>query len=299
MANPTLDAGIRDEKQFLGIRGSRSSLDDARFLVLPVPFEKTTSFQKGTFAGPAAFIAASGELETWDEEVQEETWKRGIYTLPPFGSRSKAEAFFPDLKARVKELAAREDQTLFVIGGEHSITQATAMPFVEKYKDISILHFDAHADLRKEYEGTPHNHACALHPFIGKCPIVQVGIRSISPDEEKYCNKDGVHTFPYHANRDIPKLIERAKSLLTDRILITIDVDGYDPSVIPGTGTPQPGGFLWYDALDLFRECIKDRKVQSVEIMEILPEKHTVRTEFASAKLAYRLMGYVAKYAIQ
>jgi agmatinase len=182
----------------------------------------------------------------------------------------------------------------FYIGGEHTVTQALAQPYIEKYKNLSILHFDAHADLRPTFEGTPKSHACALYPASRQVKVVQVGIRSVASEEKQFCNAGKVTTFLMHENRDIKKLIPQVLKKLTDTVYITIDVDGFDPSVIPATGTPQPGGFMWYEALDLFREVIKHKKIVAVDVVEACKRSADTITEFNTAKLIYRLMGYLA-----
>ena len=178
----------------------------------------------------------------------------------------------------------------FYIGGEHSISQALIAPYIEKYgTKLSVLHFDAHADLRKEYYGDERSHACALYPASRKVRVVQVGIRSIGLEEKDNVNSGNVKTFLMHENLDQKKLIQDVLANLTDTVYMTIDVDGFDPSVIPGTGTPQPGGFMWYDALNLFREVIKHKKIVAADIVETAPMKTNPISEFNASKLIYRL----------
>lgn len=279
---------------FLGEDISNTSLEGARFVILPVPYEKTTSYKKGTEEGPRAFLKASSQLELWDEELKKETWKAGICTLAPFSSEETAETFFPKLQARVKELTAYRDKKLLIIGGEHSLTQATVPPYAELYPQLSVLHFDAHADLREEYEGTPYNHACALYPASKLCPVVQVGIRSVASEELHRVNSGRVKTFFYHENPKSEKLIPKVLQSLTRDVYISIDLDGFDPAVIPGVGTPQPGGFSWEDSLKLFRAVIQKKNVVAIDLMELCPLKDTEISEFTAAKLAYRLMGYLS-----
>ena len=168
-----------------------------------------------------------------------------------------------------------------------------AQPYIEAHKNLSILHFDAHADLRETFEGTPRSHACALYPASRQVPVVQVGIRSVASEEKQYCNAGKVTTFFMHEHRDVNKLIPQVLKKLTDTVYITIDVDGFDPSVIPATGTPQPGGFGWYEALDLFRAVIQKKNIVAVDVVEACQRKADPITEFNTAKLIYRLMGYL------
>lgn len=276
------------------VTSDNATLAKARFAVVPVPWEKTTSYGHGTAGGPAAVIDASWQLEFWDEETGRETWKEGIFTAAPVNCSLSEKRFFPALEEYVEELLGSTRAVPFFIGGEHSVTQGLLPPFQKKHKGLSILHFDAHADLRPEYEGTPHSHASALYPASRTTPTVQVGIRSVSHDEKIYMNAGKVKTFLAHAHRDNAALIRKVLSALTDTVYITIDVDGFDPHVMPATGTPQPGGFGWYEALDLFRAVCSKKKIVGVDIVEVAPRKADAVTEFNAAKLAYRLMGYIS-----
>jgi agmatinase len=278
--------------EFLGMRGENSALERARFLVLPVPYEQTTTYMKGTFHGPRALLEASPQLELYDEELDQETWRAGIHTLPLFPSDEPAALFFPKLTARVAELAALTGKTLFVVGGEHSLTQATVPAYAAVYPRLSVLHFDAHADLRAEHEGTPYSHACALYPASMLCRVVQVGVRSIGVEERGHVDHGNVVTFRRHAHRDVHALIRRVLRALTDDVYVSIDLDGFDPAVIPGVGTPQPGGFGWDEGLALFRAVFSEKHVVGVDVMELRPLPDQPLSEFAAAKLLYRLMGY-------
>ena len=285
-----------DIRQFLGMRSERSVPERCRFFVLPIPYEKTTSYRRGTACGPMALIRASCQVETWDEEVKKETWKLGICTLSPFGSKKlKAGVFFSALESKVSGLLEHKGTIPFFLGGEHTITQALIPPFIKKYPELSVLHFDAHADLRKTYEGTVHNHACSLYPISRKCRVVQVGIRNVGQEELGSVNSGNVKTFLMHENLNIRTLVKNVLKNLSDTVYMTIDLDGFDPSVIPGTGTPQPGGFLWYDALKLFSMVCRKKRVVGVDVVELAPQKDSVISEFTAAKLVYRLMGYLSR----
>lgn len=269
-------------------------LAKAAFAVLPVPYERTVSYGRGTAKGPAAILAASPQLELWDEEVKEETWKRGIFTAAPVNCAGSEAAFFARLERTAEALLWTTRAVPFFLGGEHSVTQALLPPFIRRYKGLSVLHFDAHADLRLSYYGKRRSHACALHPASRTNRVVQVGIRSVGHDERQYHNAGNVKTHLMHENLDFKKLEREVLRELTGTVYLTIDVDGFDPSVMPGTGTPQPGGFLWHDALRLFRAVCRAKRVVGVDIVETAPVKGSNITELAAAKLAYRLMGYLA-----
>lgn len=267
---------------------------DAAFVVLPVPYEKTTSYGKGTKHGPAAVQAASYQLELWDEETKTETWKKGIFTAAPVNCALPENKFFPMLESTVEQLLAASKALPFFIGGEHSITQALLPPFIRRHKNLSILHFDAHADLRPSYEGSAHSHASAVYPASRTNRLVQIGIRSVGADERQFHNAGNVVTHLMHENLDLKKLERDILRELTDTVYLSIDVDGFDPAVMPGTGTPQPGGFMWHEAMKLFKAVCDKKKVVGVDVVEVSPVKGSNITELAAAKLIYRLMGYLS-----
>ena len=279
--------------KFMGLESKNSSLARCKFAVVSVPFEKTVCYGHGTAKGPAAIIEASTQIELWDEETKTETWEEGIATLPAVNCAGSTNKAFKEMDKTVRNIMQYKQCVPFYIGGEHTVTQALAQPYIEAHKNLSILHFDAHADLRETFEGTPKSHACALFPASRQVPVVQVGIRSVASEEKQYINEGKVTTFLMHEHRDIKKLIPQVLKKLTDTVYITIDVDGFDPSVIPATGTPQPGGFMWYEALDLFRALIEKKNIVAVDVVEACQRKADPITEFNTAKLIYRMMGYL------
>jgi len=280
------------ENQF--VLRKRINFKDASFVVVPIPYEKTTSYGEGTKYGPAAVIDASYQLELWDEETKTETWKKGIFTTQPVNCALPEKKFFPCLERTVDELLSATKALPFFIGGEHSVTQALLPPFIKRHKNLSILHFDAHADLRVTYQGSTHSHACAVYPASRTNKVVQIGIRSVGADERQFHSAGNVKTHLMHENLDFKKLEKDILRELTDTVYITIDVDGFDPSVMPGTGTPQPGGFLWHDAMKLFKAVCLKKKVVGVDVVEAAPVSGSHITELNTAKLIYRLMGYLS-----
>lgn len=273
---------------------SKIKPEDASFIIVPVPYEHTTSYGKGTKNGPKSILKSSYQLEFWDEEIKDDVYKVGIFTSDYFNHIKSQSIFFREIEKFVEGLINKYTAIPIFIGGEHSITQGLIPPFERKYKDLSILHFDAHADLRDEYEGNPHSHASALYPASLKSKIVQVGIRSVASEEKHLINKGNVRTFLMHECLDIERLIPKILNELSDNVYMTIDVDGFDPSVMPATGTPQPGGFGWYDALRVFKEVCMNKNVVGFDIVEVSPVKDSNITEFNTAKLIYRLIGYIS-----
>ena len=277
------------------MEGGQPPLGKCRFAVIPVPYERTVSYGAGTEKGPAAIIEASPQIELWDEETKTETWKEGIHTLPAINCKGSEKAVF----ARIEKYAAQYLETNkalpIYLGGEHSISQALIAPYINKYgKKLSVLHFDAHADLRKSYYGDERSHACALYPASKEVKVVQVGIRSVGSDEKQNINSGNVKTFLMHENLDIKTLTQNVLKNLTDTVYMTIDVDGFDPSVVPGTGTPQPGGFTWYDAMYLFKAVCHSKKIVAIDVVETAPIKGSNISEFNVSKMVYRLMGYLS-----
>lgn len=279
---------------FLGPVLPQPAIEKSRFLVLPVPYERTTTFGKGTAKGPGAILDASYQIETLDEELWQETDRAGIHTLPAFGSNEKPEKFIPKLENHVEKLLAHE-KFLVSLGGEHSITAGLVPPFARRWKNLSIFHIDAHADLRESYNGSRYSHASAAARFSEHAPVVQYGIRNVSPDEFPRVNTGNVMTFMAHDLRKMPDRVERVLKNLTDDVYVTIDIDGFDPSCVPGTGTPQPGGLDWYDGLEVLKPVCEKKNVVGLDIMEVMPLPHEQVSEFFAAKLAYRLMGYIAR----
>ncbi len=271
-----------------------AAVRDAKFIVVPVPYERTTSYGKGTKNGPDAILRASSQLELWDEETGKEVWKRGIVTLASVNCSRSEKLFFQGLEKETTGILSSFKGIPIFLGGEHSVTQGLLPPFQRKYGDLSILHFDAHADLRSEYRGSAYSHACALYPASRTSKTVQVGIRSVGSDEKQHIGAGKVKTYLMHENLDFDRLERAILKDLSGTVYMSIDVDGFDPSVMPGTGTPQPGGFLWYDALKLFKAVCKKKKVVGLDVVEAAPVKGSNITEFNAAKLIYRLMGYLS-----
>lgn len=280
--------------EFLAVEDGQPSLEESRFAVISIPYERTVSYGGGTKLGPAAIIDASPQIEFWDEELGIETYKEGIHTLPAINCEGSEEEVFNRIEKYVENYMEKNKAFPFYLGGEHSISQVLINPYIKKYgKELSVLHFDAHADLRESYFGDERSHACALYPASKQVKVVQVGIRSVGSEEKQNVNSGNVTTYFMHDNLDIKQLTEKVLNSLTDLVYITIDVDGFDPSVVPGTGTPQPGGFTWYDALSLFKAVCNKKKVVAIDVVETAPIEGTHISEFNVAKMIYRLMGYL------
>jgi agmatinase len=278
---------------FLGLPKGQEGKADAPFVIFPVSYEATVTYQKGTGRGAKAAIEASHQVELFDEELGCEPYRAGIRTADGFASTAQPERALPELRRRYASLM-RPGRVIAMIGGEHSITLPAVQACAEANPGLSVLQIDAHADLRDEYEGTPLGHGCVMRRVSEICPLVQAGIRSLSLEEEIYRHKACITTFFAHREqgRDLSSAVLEA---LGDPIYVTIDLDGFDPSVVPGTGTPEPGGLGWHEVLDLLRRVTANRRIVGFDIVELLPIRSSAVSDFLAARLAYRLIGYLAR----
>ncbi|MEJ7624427.1 MAG: agmatinase [Pyrinomonadaceae bacterium] len=272
-----------------------STLESARILILPVSYEGTVSYGTGTGAGAMAIVDASRNMELYEEETDSEVYKLGIHTLPEFTPRATPEAMMQDLYGYSKDLLEL-DKFLCMLGGEHSISAPVIKAHYEKYENLSVLQIDAHADLRDEYDGTPHSHASIMARVVKdlQIPSVQVGIRSISGDEARAL-KNGLPTRIFWA-RDIvgrTDWIDDAVDALTENVYLTIDIDGLDPSIVPTTGTPEPGGLGWYETLTLIRKLADSKRIIGMDLVEYSYAEHNDSPAFLCSKLVYKSLSYI------
>jgi agmatinase len=278
--------------EFGGTTPSTTDFERARVVILPIPLDRTTSYVPGTRNGPHEILVASSHMELWDEEMQTDVHGIGIYTLPemdfPFATMDEVVC---EIRRITGELVSRGKFPL-IIGGEHSITPAAVGAVAAKHPGLSVLQIDAHADLRESYMGTPHNHACAMRRTLEFGPITQVGIRSLSTEEAAVAASLQTTIFYDYNMRDAANWIDRVVDSLTDTVYITIDVDGLDPAIMPATGTPEPGGLSWYEALRLLRTVTERRQVVGCDIVELSPIPGNIGPNFLCAKLMYKILTY-------
>ncbi len=272
-----------------------SSLDNARILILPVSYEGTVSYGTGTGAGAMAIVNASRNMELYEEETDAEVYKLGIHTLPEFTARENPEAMMLELYDYTKKLLAL-DKFICMLGGEHSVSAPIIKAHNEKYDNLSVLQIDAHADLRDEYDGTPHSHASIMARVVKdmRIPSVQVGIRSISGDEARSLKED-LPTKIFWA-RDIAgktDWIDEAIDGLTENVYLTIDIDGLDPSIVPTTGTPEPGGLGWYETLTLIRKLAEKKRIVGMDLVEYSYFENYDSPAFLCSKLVYKSLAYI------
>src|SRR5215208_2224909 len=277
---------------FGGAMPTMRSFDDSKVVILPVPVDRTTSYVPGTRNGPHEILQASSHMELWDEEVGADVHGVGICTLPemelPFGEMAP---LLDEIRRVAGEILAR-DKFLVTLGGEHSITPPLVAAAAARYKGLSVLQIDAHADLRDCYMGTPHNHACAMRRSLEYAHVTQVGIRSMSTEEAEAAPGLNTKIFYDALMRRDPQWIDRVVDTLSDPVYVTIDVDGLDPAIMPATGTPEPGGLSWYEALALLRATIERRTVVACDVVELSPLPGLMAPNFLCAKLVYKILTY-------
>lgn len=287
------------EWNFLGLPEEQTGLAGARFVILPIPYEETTTYQKGTAQGPAAIIAASQQVELWDEELERETADLGVYTAPACPAAGAPPPPPEALHGLTQPETARylaQDKFVLSLGGEHTISLGPVLAHHAKWPDLGLLHFDAHGDLRDSYEGTKYGHGCIMRRVHEQgIPLVQCGIRAVSREEAALIREsDIITTFYAHNARPLQNHIEAIIAALPAHVYVTVDVDGLDPSVMPGTGTPEPNGLGYREVLDVIRDVAKARTIVGADVNEVRPLPGHAQTEFAAARMAYRIMGYVA-----
>lgn len=286
---------IRKPSGFMGVAlTTRPDPAVPRFAVLPIPYEGTVSYGKGTAKGPAAILDASRYVEEFDEELAQVTRTRGVVTLPPVRAASTPDAQMKRIAAAARAAMAGGTFVLS-LGGEHSVTGPLVRAAADEHGEISVLQIDAHADLRDVYEGTRHSHACAMRRVLDVTPrLVQVGIRAYSEQETIDCPRQVASFITPSIVENDPRWIERALAGLGKKVYITIDVDGFDPAYVPGTGTPEPGGLTWRQVTALLRRVCAERRVVSADIVETAPIPGQTVSEFLAARLACKLLAYLS-----
>ncbi|MBC8321551.1 MAG: agmatinase [Bacteroidetes bacterium] len=280
-------------KTFAGIDSKYADYDFSSILLQSIPYDGTSTWGKGADNAFGAFLESSENMELYDIETNSEVYQKGIHILPEITEDSSPESVFEVTYHRTKELI-ETNKFLTFFGGEHSISIGIIKAFCEKYPNITILQLDAHADLRSSYLGSKYNHACALHDANKNANLVQVGIRSMDICEKQYLNKEKCFFAEDMFKKD--DWIEKSIMLMTDDIYITIDLDVFDPSIMPATGTPEPGGLDWYTAINYLKRVFKEKNVQGFDIVELAPVENNKAPNFLTAKLYYKLLSYKFKY---
>jgi agmatinase len=266
-----------------------SALKNARAVLIPVPYDGTSTWIKGADKGPAAIIEASAHMELYDIETDSEVYKKGIFTAGPIDGQELPEDMVKTVAEQVRQYL-QNGKFVVVVGGEHSVSLGPVSAHIEKNADITVLQLDAHSDLRDEYEGSRYNHACVMARIAELCPIMQVGIRSMDSSEKNALDTNRV-IFAGEISTN-KTWIEKVLSKLSQNVYVTIDLDVFDPSIMPSTGTPEPGGLLWYDVLGFLKSVFENRNVVGFDIVEMCPDERNKAPDFLAAKLIYKLLSY-------
>jgi agmatinase len=284
---------------FLGLDEEGADFERARAVIMPVPYEATTSFGGGTGGGPAAIIESSRYIELYDQELDAEPYEVGIATLPSLAltGAGPQQALEELRRAYDGVLDAGPDKFVIMLGGEHSISSAPILAWADRLeregRRLSVLQIDAHTDLRPEYEGSPYSHASVMARVQDRVEIVAAGIRAITAEEMRVVRRaESIHVFLADDIHSSDQWLDDAISRLGDDVYITFDVDGFDPTLVPSTGTPEPGGLQWYPVLKLLRRVFAERTVHGVDIVELAPIPGLSAPDFLVAKLAYKMIGY-------
>jgi agmatinase len=281
-------------KTFAGIESEYAGFDNADILLQPIPYDGTSTWGKGADRGFEAFLEAAENMELYDIETDSEVYKRGIHILKEISESTSPESVYDAVKAKTRELLAY-GKFLTFFGGEHSISIGIIEAFRNAYSDLTVLQVDAHADLREEYLGSRYNHACAMHAASKETNLIQVGIRSMDTSEKQYLNPDSCfYSHEIHADTS---WMERSIELMTDNVYLTIDLDVLDPSMMPSTGTPEPGGMEWYPLLQYLKMVFRSKKVLGFDMVEFAPIHKLKAPDFLVAKLYYKLLSY--KFSLQ
>lgn len=280
---------MKNNRTYAGIPENYAKLETANVVLIPVPYDGTSTWQKGADKGPNTFLNASENMELYDIETDSEVYKQGIYLAEPITVNATPEALVDAVHQETKSYI-KKNKFVTVFGGEHSISIGTIRAFNEMFPSLTVLHIDAHADLRKSYDGSSCNHACAVYEASQNTNLIQVGIRSMDIKEKSIMNLD--KTYFAHEMAIDDSWMYLAIDQMTDNVFITFDLDAFDPSIMPSTGTPEPGGLLWYETLDFLKKVFKEKNVVGFDIVELCPNEVDKSSDFLAAKLYYKMLSY-------
>ncbi|WP_407430295.1 agmatinase [Arcticibacter sp.] len=282
--------------QFLGLYDpALTAYDSSKVVIQQLPYEYTSSYIAGSANGPAAIVAASGFVECYDEEIDTEIVDEiGIHTANPLDFDNVVNEQAISLIENSTSRLLKDDKFVVSLGAEHTVTYGIVKAFARKYPNLSILQIDAHSDLRQSYQDNPLSHACVMARIHDMgLTICQAGIRAQAREEaELIKSSENIHTLYAHQIRTNPLWIDEIIAPLNNDVYITIDADGFDPSIIPGVGTAEPNGLFWTETLQLLQQVCKDRNVVGFDIVECAPIEGSILSEYTLAKLAYKLIGY-------
>ncbi len=280
---------------FAALAREYSDFENAKAVILPIPYEHTTSYKSGTRNGPSAIIAASRNLELYDAELKCEPYRAGICTLDELEPVSGEAG---QMEGRIAEVAGwllAEEKLPVALGGEHSLSLGLVTALAAKHNGLSVLQLDAHADLRDSYQGNKYSHACTMRRIGELAPIVPVGIRSLCRKEAEWIENKKLKIFWAQDIMNKRKWHTEVVERLSDEVYITIDLDVFDPGIMPAVGTPEPGGLDWYAVLQLLKLVASEKRIVGFDVVELSPQPGNIAPDFMAAKLVYKLLGYIFK----
>ncbi|SER08059.1 agmatinase [Hyunsoonleella jejuensis] len=274
---------------YAGIPEEFAKLEQAKIVLIPVPYDGTSTWQKGADKGPQAFLEASENMELYDIETDTEVYQQGVFLADAVTENASPEAMVEAVHQTTKKYI-KKNKFVTVFGGEHSVSIGTIRAFNEMYPNLTVLHIDAHADLRESYEGSNCNHACAVYEASQNTNLIQVGIRSMDIIEKTVMDEE--KTYFAHEMAIDDSWMDSAIDQMTDNVFITFDLDAFDPSILPSTGTPEPGGLLWYETLEFLKQVFEEKNVVGFDIVELCPNSKEKSSDFLAAKLYYKMLSY-------
>lgn len=274
---------------FGGLEAEYTAYDAAKYVVLPVPYDRTSTWKQGADQGPKAILEASANMELYDIETDAEPYLAGIHTLAPIVCEAPPDELYEQVLAVARKIIS-DGKVPVTLGGNHCVPIGSARAACEPFEreQVSVLQIDAHSDLRDSYQGSAFSHACAMARMQEWGQPVGVGIRSMDISEKENVAKASIFTADYIHKH--PNWVDEVVAKLAPNVYLTIDLDGLDPSIMPATGTPEPGGLLWYQVMDLLEKVIASRKLLGFDIVELCPQPGFFHAEFLAAKLTYKIM---------
>src|SRR3989338_1036891 len=278
---------------FGGTDNNLASFENAKVVVLPVQYGKTVSYRKGTEKGPAAILEASDKMELFDEELDREPYRVGINTADLLGVEDLEPGdMINTVEKKVSDIF-KHNKMPVILGGEHSVTIGAAAASKKRYKDLSILYFDAHCDIRDAFEGFRYSHACVARRLLEIAPVVEAGVRSLSREEKDFLSSKNIRVLTMSDIAGSPNWYHGVKDELTKDVYISIDLDVFDTSIMPSVGTPEPGGMGWYEFLKALRCIISGKNIAGFDVVELCPIEDIIGPDYMAARLIYKLIGYI------
>ncbi|MDR2835309.1 MAG: agmatinase [Bacteroidales bacterium] len=278
------------KRTYAGIPEEFATFEKSKIAILPIPYDATSTYGKGADFGPEAFLEASENMEIYDLESDTEVWRKGIFLYESMICDGIPEIMVKQVKIKTLEII-NSGKFFTMIGGEHSVSIGAIMAHNEKFQNLSVLQLDAHSDLRQSYNGSEFNHACAMHWASKNTNLIQVGIRSMDISEKPFVRPNNIF---YAENIYSQKNWQQeVVNQLSNNVYLTIDLDCFDPSILPGTGTPEPGGLHWYETLELLKLLSKQKNIVGFDIVELAPMNNNKISEFFTAKLFYKILTYI------